>query len=133
MKAFQRLLSPEEPLRDYIAEWNAVVTASPFTPGPTNGHSAGLRECASNSDFAEKFTEICGLAQKIHEVRGAEVGWLTFAWVVNRGKDGKEPGWWRLLHELRWMAARSAVKKSKHDEMMEEVMKLYEREAADGK
>lgn len=86
-----------------VVGWNATVTAAPYE---WNGHAPRKRltECETDPIFREKWPEAWDIAQRIHEARGNEVGWLTLPWALARGKDDKPPGWYRLLTEFRWMA-----------------------------
>ncbi len=87
------------PLRDFVAEWNAVVKAKPIEWNTTLSPTKNLSDCASSLEFCNRFAEVCELAQKAHERRGAEVNYINFAWIIKQ-KDGVY-GWWRLLTDLR--------------------------------
>jgi uncharacterized protein YdaU (DUF1376 family) len=91
------------PLRDHPAEWNRMVPAAKYEWGRYAPIEA-LRLCQyRGDDFAEKFDEVCELAQAIHVARGKEVGWLTLPWILKVG-DENRPNWYKLLTEMRWMA-----------------------------
>jgi hypothetical protein len=108
---------PEGPVssRDFVAEWNAAVPACPTEWSSKHSPRGALRKCAADPEFCARFAEVCVIAQKAHELRGAEVSYITFPWII-REKDGLL-GWWRLLTDLKGVSLPKSSKKSKAEEL----------------
>jgi hypothetical protein len=95
---------PVVPVFSPLDIWNRIVTAAPCTDWSNRDPNERLTRVSRESDFISRFEELCGIAQKIHEVRGQEASWLTFRWILRNEKETNTPNWWRVLTSLRGMA-----------------------------
>lgn len=112
------------PPRDYPAEWNAIVTASPVEWDPLRSPVKALRRATEDPQFGVRFTEVCNVAQAIHEARGTEGAWCTFEWILKVKDD--QAGWFRLLTDMRGMSKAAPKKLTKHEQNVLEVQQAME-------
>lgn len=82
--------------------WNE---ANPDSRTEWDGYApkAQMAECLKDPNFREKWPIVCELAARARKNK-PESGWITLPWVLSKGKEGKPPGWYRLLNDLRWMS-----------------------------
>lgn len=110
---------------DYPAKWNELVPASPVDWDASRGAGAALRACIADEVFCARFEEMCGIVQKIHEIKGVEADWLTFEFAIR--SNGKGVGWWRILTEFRSMAITKPDSKRRGSSRQDQIAAAGER------
>lgn len=94
-----RAIAPATPVE--VEEWNRDVPECPCAWDPEHSKIKPLIEARMKSYFQDRFPEMCRIASSIHRARGAEVGWLTFTWLLGKDKEGMDNAW-KLL-SMGWM------------------------------
>ncbi len=89
----------------YPDRWNELVPAKRVSWDAKRGAVEALRTAERDEVFVERFDEMCGVAQAIHERCGPEANWVTFEFAIRQSPKGL--GWWRILEEFREMQPRN--------------------------
>lgn len=103
------------PLPAAAQEWNRVVTAGPAVEEWTK-RDRGLDAAVADPDFLAALPKVLPVCQKAFEVQPEEVGWLSFRWLLKKGKSGAE-NWYAIASgDMNWLRTkRSAGGKQKVD------------------
>lgn len=111
------------PAVDYLAKWNLLVPTSVTEFDGGRKYADALAVAKIDTDFTERFDEICELANGILKNK-PEATWLNFYWLLSR-KDGTlRMNYKRLLTEMRGMAAATCPKSGQDDEPWHEGRKV---------
>lgn len=128
---------PQEPAEDavYAAIWNEK-NPDAYYAWDRLAPRARMLECLTEPDFRQNWPEICEMAAKARACR-PNAGWITLSWMLKRGRDGENWGWYRMWKDLVWMTVAEKVIPRKqtvqdhNNEVAARLIARYEQEALD--